>query len=151
MKRLNKYLEELESHIPNYSSHNQDISTANVGWQVGHAFKVIISVSRALEQSDPNDHKRTFNWKRSLFLTIGRFPRGKVRSPKHTRPDANIDPSDLGKLLSEVQNAMIETAKLSPTASFTHPVFGSLNLRQAHKFLELHTYHHLLIIRDIIK
>ena len=150
MRKLQEHIEELESYIPVYSSHNPNVSAANVGWQVGHSFKVIISVCKALKHSDPKDYKKTFNWKRSLALTIGRFPRGRAKSPKYTRPDANIAPPELNKLLVQVREIILELDDLSPNSSFPHPIFGSLNLSQAKNFLALHTYHHLLIIRDIV-
>jgi hypothetical protein len=140
----------LESYVPTYGSNKPDVSAASVGWQIRHSLKVIISVSKALKRSDPKDYKWTFNWKRSMMLTIGRFARGKVNSPKHTRTDVDIESSEVNKLLSQARETMLETEILSPTASFPHPIFGSLNLSQSQKSLALHTYHHLLIIRDIM-
>jgi len=151
MIQLYKHLEELESYISDYEKSNPKVSAATVGWQIGHSFKVMRGVCSALKNSNPEDYKTSFNWKRSIALTIGRFPRGIAKSPKRTRPEPNIAPVELKELMTKTRENLLELDSLSKSSWFTHPIFGDLNLSQSKRFLELHTYHHVLIIRDIIK
>jgi len=149
--KLAKYLNDLESHIPKFEEKNLSISKSTVGWQIDHSVKVINNVAKALEVSDPSLYENDFKFLGRLFFTLGFFPRGRAKAPKYVRPPETILKEEL---ISQVQLAKfnIESLKgLDTNAFFKHPLFGNINTKRVHRFLELHTNHHLKIIRDILK
>jgi len=110
---------------------------------------VINSVIITLQSSDPSSYKNNFSFLGKFFFTLGFFPRGKARAPKYVRPPETILKEDL---VSQVQlaNSNIKILQgLDKNAFFKHPLFGNINTRRVHRFLELHTKHHLKIIEDI--
>jgi hypothetical protein len=148
--KLFKYLDKIESNIPKFEEKNLKVSKTNIGWQIDHSLKVINSVIKTLQSSDPTLYKNDFKLLGKLFFTLGFFPRGKAKAPKYVRPPEVIIEENL---ISQVQLAKfnIESLKnLDPNAFFKHPLFGNINTKRVHRFLELHTNHHLKIIEDIL-
>ena len=41
--------------------------------------------------------------------------------------------------------------ELHANSNFKHPYFGVLNLKMTKRFLEIHTNHHLKIIKEILQ
>ena len=145
------FIKKLERYISVKDKRKNSISTSDVAWQIDHSLKVINLVSETLLKSNPEDYKRNFNTWRLLLFTIGYFPRGKVKAPKFVRPPEIITITDLN---AQIQLAYknIETLKLANKhAHFKHFIFGVLHKKQTIRFLQLHTNHHLKIIRDILK
>ena len=151
INKLSKYLVKIESLIPQLEEKNLKISQSTVGWQIDHSLKVINNVSKALQSSDPNLYKNNFKFLGKLFLTLGYFPRGKGKAPKHVKPPEIILEEDLIAQL-EIAKASIKTLNnLDKNAFFKHPLFGNINTKRVNRFLEVHTNHHLKIIDDILK
>lgn len=144
-------LEALERHIPNAEMLNPAVSKANVGWQIDHSLKVINSVAVALQKSNPKEYHRSFTLKKSYFLLVKRIPRGKVRAPKAVQSYEEITTADIKRQLQTARALLNEANQLDRNSHFTHPFLGQFNLKEAGLFLQLHTRHHLDIIRDIIK
>ena len=151
MQTLEQQLTEIERYIPLLKEENLAISKVSVAWQADHLLRVISSIVRALEQSDPIVFKAKFNFWRSLFLALNYLPRGKGRAPKKVIPTAEINESGLRQQLSFARDNTLQLEKLPALTHFSHPVFGELNKSQAKKFIRIHTEHHLKIIRDILK
>jgi len=150
-KTLIPFVKELESYIPVKDKRNAKVSTSDVAWQIDHSLKVINLVSDTLLNSNPDEHKSKFNKWRLLLFTIGYFPRGRVKAPKFVRPPEVISIEDLNSQIKlAYQN--IENLKLAHKhAHFKHFIFGVLHKKRTIRFLQLHTNHHLKIIRDILK
>jgi len=144
-------IKELESYITVKDKRNNSVSTSDIAWQIDHSLKVFNLVSETLLNSNPELHSSKFNKWRLLCFTLGYFPRGKVKAPKYIRPPEIISIEDLElQLRAAYQN--VENIKLADeNAHFKHFIFGVLNKNRTIRFLQLHTNHHLKIIRDILK
>ncbi|WJJ97318.1 DUF1569 domain-containing protein [Algibacter luteus] len=148
---LSQLLSKIEATIPQKEVKNPSVSNATVGWQLDHALKVFNAVSEWTANSNPEDYKYKFNYWRTILLTSGYFPRGKVKAPKHVLPPETVTTEDL---LKQLETARIHVGKLKSLpekAYFKHFIFGKLSKKKTLRFLEVHTNHHLKIINDILK
>lgn len=151
MNTLEKLINELEEHAAVHDKTNSSISKSSVGWHIDHALKVITQIIDSIEKSNPNNYKWRFSAIRYYILATKTIPRGKGKAPKNVIPEGEIT---LLSLKSAIEKARSETGKLNnlkPNNFFKHPYFGNLNLRPTKVFLNIHTNHHLKIIKDIIK
>jgi len=144
-------VKELESYIPVKDKRNAKVSTSDVAWQIDHSLKVFNLVSETLLKSNPIDYKSKFNKWRLLLFTIGYFPRGKVKAPKFVRPPEIISIEDLTSQLQLAYQNIENLKSADKHAHFKHFIFGVLHKKRTIRFLQLHTNHHLKIIRDILK
>jgi len=151
LNRLNDYLDKIEAYIPEHEKTNASISKSTIGWQVDHSLKVINSVVGALQKSDPALYNNNFKLLGKVFLKLGYFPRGKGKAPKHVKPPELISKEDLIIQLEQAKANIKTIPQLDKNAYFKHPLFGNVNTERVGRFLEVHTYHHLKIIRDILK
>lgn len=144
-------VEDLKSYIEYKDKRNIKISNSDVAWQIDHSLKVINLVIEAIVHSNLQEYKWKFNKWRLLLFTLNYIPRGKAKAPKIVRPPDLITQNDL-IIQVELAYKNIELLKpLNENAHFTHFVFGQLNKQKTVKFLKMHTYHHLKIIRAILK
>lgn len=145
------FIKKLEHYISVKDKRKDSVSMSDVAWQIDHSLKVFNLVSETLLKSNPEDYKSNFNTWRLVLFTIGYFPRGKVKAPKYVRPPEIITIEDLDEQI-QLAYKNIETLKLANKhAHFKHFIFGVLHKKQTIRFLQLHTNHHLKIIRDILK
>lgn len=149
-QKLFTYLNKLESVIPQHKETNLKVSQSTIGWQIDHSLKVINSVIIALQSSDPKLYKSNFSFLGKFFFTLGFFPRGRAKAPKHVRPPEIILKEDLVSQLQLAKSNIEAIENLDENAFFKHPIFGNINTKRVHRFLELHTNHHLKIIDDIL-
>ncbi|MEW4923188.1 DUF1569 domain-containing protein [Algibacter sp. 2305UL17-15] len=151
IKLLHHLLSEIEQHIPFKDTTNTIVSQVTVGWQLDHALKVTNAVCRVLIKTNPNKYKKEFNFTRMLLFPLCYIPRGKAKAPKIVLPPDFISTEDLFQQLKTAR-AQIENVKPLPkTSHFIHHIFGMLSKEQTLRFLEIHTKHHLKIVRDILK
>jgi len=150
-KKLNLALNSLETHIENHAASNPKISNSNVAWHIDHSLKVINKVIASLQSSDPNTYKNNFSFLGKVFFTLGFFPRGKAKAPKHVKPPEVILKEDLISQTELAKTNIKTIADLDNNAYFKHPIFGNVNTKRVPHFLTLHTNHHLKIINDILK
>lgn len=148
-KILQAQLREMGKYISFKDQCNSAVSQANVGWHLTHNLKVINTVTAALESSNPKDYRYQFSFPQLIVFITGRIPRGKAKAPKSVRPDSNIGKEDLVRSLEEAERNIQQFLSLHPNSHFDHPYFKSLNRNETRKFLEIHTEHHLKIIREI--
>jgi hypothetical protein len=151
MQKLNQLIQELENAIQNQEILNPSISKSSVGWHIEHCLLVLNSVVSAVEKSNPKDYKWKFNFVRMLVMTTKKIPRGKARAPKTVQPTIDFDTDTLK---NHLEKSKINIQKLQTTDSnhyFEHPYFGHLKLKPTIEFLEIHTHHHINIIKDIVK
>lgn len=151
MNRLDELVSELENKIPFCYTANIEVSEGTVGWHIEHCLLTLNGVINSLMQSNPKDFKWKFSLIRIIVLTTKKIPRGRAKAPQVVRPKGNTDQTELEIHLSNTLNKIMELEFLSKDNYFEHPYFGNLKLKQTINFLEIHTNHHLEIIRDIIK
>jgi hypothetical protein len=150
MSELKEMIAELESYIPYQEKTNSAISKASVGWQIEHILLTINKITYAIKKSDPEHYKWQFKLPRIIVFTLKKIPRGRAKAPSIVLPEI-FDEKTLTAHLITTKSTIIELEQLDPKKYFLHPYFGNIRLKQTIKFLEIHTNHHLSIIRDIIK
>jgi len=142
---------EVELNIKNRDHKNTAISQVDVAWQLDHILKVINRVSDTLLQSKPADYKTNINAGRVFTLTGGYIPRGFAQSPDVVRPPDEILTEDLHNQIKEARAYVRQLILLPKKANFKHFAFGQMDKGQTIRFLEVHTKHHLKIVKDILK
>lgn len=147
---LTKMLFKIKQNISFKDEINTEISKSTVGWQLDHAIKVFNAVIEQAINSNPEDYKTSFNFKRSVLFRLGFLPRGKARAPKAVLPPETILEANIEAQLQKAYANLKKIELLPETAFFNHHIFGVLNKKQTLRFIEIHTNHHLKIIRDIL-
>lgn len=142
---------EIEEQIKNRDLLKPDISQVGVAWHLDHLLKVIKNLYHALEISDPKLYKSEVSLKRIAVFVSGTIPRGAGKAPKSVSSPDDIKTEDILKQLEEAKMIIDRYEQLPDKAFFKHPVFGNLNKQQTKRFIEIHTNHHLKIIRDIVE
>jgi hypothetical protein len=84
-------------------------------------------------------------------MLAGKFPRGRVQSPKEVRPSAGFNAGTLRQHIYHTKENLQLLDGLAPGHYFKHPFLGDFKLKAAIRFMAVHTNHHLHIIDDIIK
>jgi hypothetical protein len=148
---LSAQLAEMAQFLPQYEKANPAISKESIGWHIYHNLKVINGVYQATKASKPENYKWRFNFTRLVIFLRGSIPRGRGKAPKQVLPPANIQLSDIEHQLVEARQSAAEFPQLNPKANFNHPFFGMLNLKKTLRFLQIHTDHHIKIMRDIAR
>lgn len=151
MKTLVALINELENKIPFIAQKNNAISQVTVGWHLEHSLLALVKMITAVEHSNPADYKWKFNLKRSIVLTLGKFPRGKAKAPDSVKPGKEINDTTIKSLLEKARKKVELFEKLDHDKFFKHPVFHDVQLKQARRIIAIHTHHHIKIINDIIK
>jgi hypothetical protein len=151
IKTANLLLDKIEANIPNKDLQKSSVSKSTIGWQLDHSLKVFNAVCEWTINSNPKDYKRKFNFWRTLLFTLNYMPRGKVKAPKIVLPPEVVLDADLYSQLKTARNHLNTLATLPKTVYFKHFIFGKLSKKQTLRFLQMHTHHHLKIVRDILK
>ncbi|MBX2827857.1 MAG: hypothetical protein KTR22_06825 [Flavobacteriaceae bacterium] len=147
---LDHHLDEIEIKIPARDSLNEDISKVPVAWHLDHSLKTINGIYDAMNASNPDNFRGSINAIRILSLSMGFIPRGRAQSPESVLPPEHIETKDLYSQLKEARENMVKAFHLDENAHFEHPVFGTISRGNALRFIEVHTEHHLKIMRDIL-
>ncbi|HSI69076.1 MAG TPA: DUF1569 domain-containing protein [Gillisia sp.] len=150
-KVLNRHLDEMEEYIPFIKTRDLNVSRVDIGWHLDHSLKVINGVFSTLKESDPERYRPKFSFSRIVVFTLGRFPRGKAKAPKEVMPGTEVDQKDLIARLEEARENFRSFDSLHKNNYFKHPYFHHLNKKGAKRLMEVHTRHHLKIIRDILR
>ena len=151
MEQIVKQLEELSTYISESDKQNVSVSNANIGWQIDHSLRVMNQIIAALIRSNPDEYKSKFNWRKAYVFLTKRIPRGKVNAPKGILPTEEITESSLHSAIELAKENILLLGNCNPNHFFVHPFFGQVNVRETYVFIEVHTEHHLKIIRDICK
>ncbi len=130
---------------------NEAVSQANVAWHLDHTLKVINNITENLRASNPEEYRSKFNVQRIVVHTSGVIPRGVAQSPQSVRPPDTILLDSLQLQLAMARQNLSTISSLDKNAFFAHPVFDHLDRDQTRRFLEIHTNHHLKIIKDILE
>ena len=150
-KVLNNYLDEMEEYIHFRKTLDTNVSKVDIGWHLDHSLKVINGVFTTLRNSDPEKHRPKFSFSRLVVFTFGRFPRGKAKAPEAVLPGPEADQMELMARFQEARENFNSFDSLHKNNYFRHPYFNHLNKKQSKRLLEVHTRHHLKIIRDILR
>jgi hypothetical protein len=151
MEKLNILLKEIEAKIDFREHKNIVVSESDVAWHLDHSLKVIIGVIATLKKTNPENYQWKFNFKRTVVMALNKFPRGKAKAPETLVSKGLVTIEDLKSQIELAKIQINDLSKLEAKNHFIHPFFGMLNLKQAIRFLSIHTNHHLKIIDDIIK
>jgi len=89
-------------------------------------------------------------------LRTGRYPRGVAQAPRMVTPPERLDLSILEQL---VESNLADLDALQPDleraqaieACISHQQLGDLRPREWLRFMRAHSWHHALIIRDIVR
>lgn len=150
MKELHLLLNQLDVHIDDFEKTNLSVSQVPVGWHIDHSLIVIESIISQLIKSNPKEYKWELNWNRLFIQTINKIPRGRGKAPKKVLPTEPVTIAILKTKLQQVNAKIDEIHNLEAHSFFEHPYFGKLNVKTTIWFLELHTKHHLKIVKDIL-
>jgi hypothetical protein len=146
---IEQLVSELETYIPKQELINPVISTSSIGWHIEHSLLTINLIVDTVKRSDPKDYKWSFNLWRTIIMITRKIPRGRARSPKMVRPTETFNADTLRDHVNKTRQQVRILETCVPNNYFVHPYFNKLNLRSTIKFLEIHTNHHLKIIKDI--
>jgi hypothetical protein len=149
MRNIEKSLDELYNYIAHIDQINTAVSVVNVGWHIEHSSLVIIKIIETVSKSDPKKYKWKFNIKRSFVFFLEKFPRGKAKAPDIVIPK-QTEKTDFPALLIKTKEAIKKLDQVDHNQYFLHHVFGDLNKKNTFIMLDIHTKHHLQIIKDII-
>ena len=150
MRNIEKSLDELYNYLAHIDQLNNTVSTVNVGWHIEHSSLVIIKITETVSKSDPKNYKWKFNLKRSFVFFLNKFSRGKAKAPEIVKPKQN-EKVDFAQLLIQTKDAVQKLKQADKNQYFLHPFFGNLNKKNTFIMLDIHTRHHLAIVKDIIR
>jgi hypothetical protein len=151
MQPLDKLIDKLAENIIHFEKTKNNISTSSIGWQIAHTSKVIARVVTALSTADKNLYVKKFSVLKYIILTTGKIPRGKGKAPKASLPEGEITLASLKENILKAKEKLALLNNIDNDNYFPHPLFGDLKLKEAKRFLTVHTNHHLKIINDILK
>lgn len=148
--KLDQQISEMEALINKASLVNNAVSSASIGWHLEHTLMVLERTLTALPASIVADYKPKSSFRKTIILFTKKIPRGVAKAPKGVRPIVeNITNENLISRISSVKKLLATIPSISSHQFFSHPFFGDLRLKQAIRFLEIHTNHHLKIMREI--
>lgn len=150
MMELTHLVNQLEKNISQATASSPSVSKRGVDWHIDHCLKIINITSESLITSDVNKYRKKFNLYKVVFLSLGYFPRGKVRAPGIVNNKGVIAIDDLTLQLDKARNLLQQLGDLPDNSNFKHPFFGLLNLKESERFMAVHTFHHLKIINKIL-
>jgi len=96
-EKLNQFLDQLASAIPQFERLNPSISNSNIGWHIEHALMVINGIVETTAKSDPNQFRWSFNYRRWWVMLLNKIPRGKAKAPKSVLPKTGYTLESLQK------------------------------------------------------
>lgn len=148
---LQNGLDTIEDCIQHNKVINTDVSKVNVSWHLDHSLKVINSVIKNMQNSDSALYIDNFSFLGKALLKLKFFPRGKAKAPEYVMPSEAILVDDIKTQLVEARQNIKTIPNLDKNAFFKHPLFGNVNTSRVIRFLDVHTNHHLKIVKRILK
>ena len=150
MDKLKNTVQQLLSYTKEGNSLNEKVSNANIGWHIDHCIMVLNGVFTQLEKSYEKAFKSSFNKNRFIVFLTNKIPVGKAKAPEVVKPTEAFS-QDKTIFYGEKAIQKLEASINWPANKyFKHPFFGLLNKKQTIRFLDIHTNHHLKIIKKII-
>lgn len=138
-------------------AHKPKVSGWSIAQQLGHNYQVgnqILSESLKLMAGEGRIAQGRCHPVGLLFFTLNWIPRGAGKSPlklppEVTRDDLHSAMRTFERLLGEWTPDRASAAKACPHR-MKHPYFGAMTVVQWMRMLEVHTYHHLKICKDLL-
>lgn len=121
-----------------------------MGEHVDHICNVIISIDLKLRGSDPHINQESFSFAKLYVLWSGCIPRGRGKSPAEVFPNRVIESEALAEKINLTVKTRDGMTDLHDGQWIIHPIFGILKCKNAIKFMDIHSRHHVKIIDDII-
>ena len=135
-----------------FALRRESVSQWTVAQQLDHAVRVCASILGRIDQPGEIIEKK-FHWIGRVILISGYIPRGKGKSPKAFLP-VLCSREELRHSVAEtrvlVDRVVAGHASESKDRIVRHPLFGGLTAKEAFAFANVHTRHHLSIVRDIL-
>ncbi|WP_394748416.1 DUF1569 domain-containing protein [Spongiimicrobium salis] len=141
----------IETYLSKRDQLNTNVSAVPVAWHLDHSLKVINGICDTLNASDPKTYQPNFSFLRLFCYTFNYIPRGKAKAPKSVRPPKIITTEAILTQLQTAKEKLEKVLEMDDHVHFKHPYFKELNKKQALRFMQLHTEHHLKIVRDILE
>lgn len=132
MKELNALLIELENKIPNQEILNP--KKIICCWHIEHALLVINLTIESILKSNPENHKRSFNFNRILFFGMNKIPKGKVKAPKAVLPKEDFTADSLKAHVENIRYNVKKLSALTPKHYFKHPFYGAFEIKTHNPF-----------------
>lgn len=126
------------------------ISGWTVGQQIEHVCMTIVRVHKELFSPASLNRKTHLKPLGRAILTVGRIPRGRGKAPAVVRPSDGSTTEQVQAVVLNAKASGAEVANAPEAGTFDHPIFGVLDKKRAIRFLEVHTDHHIRIIKDIL-
>jgi hypothetical protein len=147
LERLDEWIDR-----PDLALRRETISAWSLGEQIDHVLKVAATMLGRLAE-DGKEPKTPISLDGRAVLLLGWIPRGVGKAPEATR-GMLVPAAELRAALAQVRELAArldaDDARLTHRRrTVRHPRFGGLTPAQALRFLEIHTRHHLKILRDI--
>lgn len=152
MKPLGQQLQLLEQILLSKNVVKTSVSKKSSHWHAAHSLSVIekvllITAGKIAAPEIKPQGKPFLKW---VILKTGFIPRGKAKAPKAVTP-LNIPPTiDSVNRISNIALLKEEIMHIKPHPFF-HPSLGKFDFDQTLRFLQIHTNHHLKIIKDLQK
>ncbi len=146
---LQRLLLEVEKQIPGFDRSRPGVSAGSIGWHLDHLMLTVELTLLKMTESSPEAYRREYGFWRAVCIGLGWLPRGRAKAPKIVTPVSLKEASALEEQLSQVREQLQKAALLHPKQYMQHPFFGKLKRDTAFRFLEIHTRHHLQIIKEI--
>ena len=143
-------IDELEAWIPERDRFCESVSGWTVGMQVHHALQVIESVAVMVAESEPGAKKPGFSFWRTVTMVTGRIPRGRAKAPKGVRPPEQPSLDELERMARVARESLQRLVDADPESYFNHHIFGVVQRDPAIRFVDIHSRHHLRIIKEIV-
>lgn len=149
---MKRELDELQSWLDKPDRHAAAVSSWSIHKQVEHTALVarqILELVEGLEAGTAGEPTGRLRWPAHLVLTLGWIPRGKGVAPPSVLPGDAPDAAAIRGILEAARSRLCTRRPPSGGNRAAHPHFGGMTARQWARFLDIHTRHHLKIIRDI--
>lgn len=150
MQSIEQSFEEISEFIAKWDITKISVSIVWTYRHIEHTLKVISWINTSLAISNHKEFSQSFNFIRRIAFTFNRIPRGRAKSPKLVTPTWKISQQELQNLLKKVKDEIGSINWYNEKSHFTHGLLWTFDRDQAKKFLAIHTYHHIKIMRDIV-
>ncbi len=144
-------IDELRSLIPERARRSGPVSAWSVGQHLEHCVLSMRSMLGNLLACTGPAPEASPAPAGLRVLAAGKIPRGAAEAPEVARPKVDAAPDELEIGLAECSSLLLRAPEIREDAWSRHFALGILRRDQAMRFLEIHTDHHLGIIRDILR